>query len=399
MDRTEPVATGRGLATLVVAIAHRLRAAGVGVGTGEVLLGIEAAAAVGIDERTTLMAALRACWCRSREDQLRFEAMAVGIGGPVTAPSPVMPHPLAAGQAQLHLAAADDRASASRGEGPRRRGRRLVPSDRPGLGQVDFGRCTPAELAELAVAIGRLRTGAPQRRGRRHRSARRGPAIDWGRSRRAALRADGEWLQLHRRRPRPRPRPLLVLCDVSGSMERYARLLLRFCHAAGQGPTPVEVFVFSTGLSRISRQLRHRDPSVALAAAGTHAVGWSGGTHIADAVHQLCTRWGPRVLSGRPITLLISDGWETGPPERLAAELGRLRRSSWRLVWGNPLMGDPGFAPTARGMQAALPNVDVLHPVHNLESLEQLATMLRGSAERRERTVRSPGAGPSARRG
>ncbi len=381
----EPTATGEGLALLVMRLARRLRGAGLRLGTGDVLVGIEAVAAVGLTDGTSWAHALRASWCRSREDLLRFETvLAIAAGG---AEAHAIPKPIAPGPRALHLGAAD---AAAPGAGGRRRpGHRLVPSEHEGLATVDFGACTPAELAELAAAIAELRIGLPTRRSRRRRPARRGPQIDWARTRRAALRAGGEWLRVYHRRPRRRLRPVLLLCDVSGSMERYARVLLRFGHAAARGGAPIEAFVFSTTLTRVSRPLRLRDPTQALAAVGRQSAGWSGGTRIGDAVHELCTRWGPRALSRRPLTVVVSDGWETGSPERLGRELARLRRSSWRLIWGNPLMGDPGYAPTARGMAAALPHIDLLHPVHNLRSLEQLAAVL---------TATDPGAAPGARR-
>ncbi len=373
---------GGGLAGQLVVLARRLRKAGIAVGPGDTLLGLRAAAAVGVGDPGRLACALRCCWCHAHADLDLFDRVfATWWGRPPSAP-PASGVPTDGG-VRLHPAVGGE-------GGPRddlppraRREHRLEPSADPGLRAVDFGHCSPAELTELAGAVAALATCAPERPGRRRRRGPHGSRIDWPGSQRLALRSGGEWLRLVRARPSVRRRPLLVLCDTSGSMERYTRILLRFCHALQQGPGGVETFVFSTRLNRVTHQLRDRDPSRALAAVGGAAPGWAGGTRIGDALHELLIRWGPRVLSHGPVTLVISDGWETGSPERLAAALQRLRRSSWRLVWCNPLMGDPDFAPVTQGMRAALPHVDLLHPVHTLDSLEQLVGVVERARHRR----------------
>jgi uncharacterized protein with von Willebrand factor type A (vWA) domain len=175
---------------------------------------------------------------------------------------------------------------------------------------------------------------------------------------------------------RTEPRPLVLICDISGSMERYSRILLQFAHAISAGLGNVETFVFGTRLTRITRQLRHKDIDDAIDAVSKHVVDWSGGTRIGEAIKEFNFRWGRRVLGRSPVVLLISDGWDRGDPELLAREMDRLQRSCHRLIWLNPLLGTPGYEPLTVGMQAALPFVDDFLPVHNLVSLEQLGAKL-----------------------
>lgn len=188
---------------------------------------------------------------------------------------------------------------------------------------------------------------------------------------------------------RTEPRPLVLICDISGSMERYSRILLQFAHAISAGLGDVETFVFGTRLTRITRQLRHKDIDDAIDAVSKHVVDWSGGTRIGEAIKEFNFRWGRRVLGRSPVVLLISDGWDRGDPELLAREMDRLQRSCHRLIWLNPLLGTPGYEPLTVGMQAALPFVDDFLPVHNLVSLEQLGAKLASlSAQRPPRRQR-----------
>lgn len=184
-------------------------------------------------------------------------------------------------------------------------------------------------------------------------------------------------LTFARREPRKKPRPLVVIADISGSMERYTRLLLHFIYSLTQGLRQrVEAFAFGTRLTRLSRHMRHRDVARALAGV-SHAVSdWSGGTRIGESLRTFNYDWARRVLGGGAVVLLISDGWDRGDPELLAKEVDRLRRSCHRLIWLNPLLGSPEYEPLTRGMVAALPYVNDFLPVHNLESLEELARHL-----------------------
>jgi uncharacterized protein with von Willebrand factor type A (vWA) domain len=167
-----------------------------------------------------------------------------------------------------------------------------------------------------------------------------------------------------------------LLCDISGSMDRYTRVLLHFLHSVELSLQRTEVFVFGTRLTRITGTLRRRDPDAALAAVAGQVQDWSGGTRIGECLGVFNRRWARRVLSHGAIVLIISDGWDRGAPDRLAAEMERLQRASYRLLWLNPLLGSPGYRPLTQGIQAALPYVDDFLPVHNLASLEALATLL-----------------------
>jgi uncharacterized protein with von Willebrand factor type A (vWA) domain len=169
----------------------------------------------------------------------------------------------------------------------------------------------------------------------------------------------------------------VVLCDISGSMERYSRILLQFLYTVAWQLERVEVFVFSTRLTRITRQLHHRSIEVALADAGRAVHDWAGGTRIGDAIKQFNYQWARRVLNQGAVVLVVSDGWDRGEIDLLAREMARLQRSSSQVIWLNPLLGDADYQPLVRGMQAALPYIDRFLPVHNLASLEQLASVLK----------------------
>ena len=207
---------------------------------------------------------------------------------------------------------------------------------------------------------------------------------------RRSLRHGGVPVDLRRRRRKVRTRPLVLLCDISGSMDRYARLLLRFVHALGRGLDATEVFVFGTRLTRITRELRKRDVDQAVADVVESVHDWSGGTRIGEAVKTFNYTWSRRVLRSGATVVIISDGWDRGDPELLAREMARLQRSCRRLIWLNPLLGAAGYQPLTQGIRAALPYVDEFLPVHNLHSLEALARLLSVVAD--ERPLRRQGA-------
>jgi uncharacterized protein with von Willebrand factor type A (vWA) domain len=224
----------------------------------------------------------------------------------------------------------------------------------------------------------RLQTHIEPRNTRRFRRASRGPLLDWRRMVQRAVRNQGEWLERRWRVRRTAPRPLVVLADISGSMECYARMLLSFVHALTQPRwepprARVEAFVFATRLTRITRALHRRDANLALTDAAAHIVDWAGGTRIGDSLHTFNQLWARRVLRHDAVVLVISDAWDRGDPDRLAREVDRLHRSCHRLVWLNPLIATEGFEPRTRGLLAALPFVDDFLPAHNLASLEALA--------------------------
>jgi len=249
------------------------------------------------------------------------------------------------------------------------------------LRHKDFDEMTWQETEQVRRLLEQAAWRVAERRTRRMRPARAG-RIDLRRSARHAIRSSGELMRLFRRRPSMRRRPLVLICDVSGSMERYSRLLLIFAHAIARREE-VETFVFSTRLTRITRLLRRRDIDRALSEVGRSVHDFSGGTRIGQAIAEFNRRWARRVLGHGAVVIVVSDGWDRGDPHLLAAELSRLRRMSHRLIWLNPLLGSEGYEPVTRGMAAALPYTDDFLAAHNLNALDELGRLLAGLDGRR----------------
>ena len=261
--------------------------------------------------------------------------------------------------------------------------RALTYSAKEVLRHKDFSACTPEELEELRQWMQNLTWDLDERRTRRRAAARRGPYFDLRRTLRQNLRHGAEPIHLARREPKYKRRPIVVICDISGSMERYTRVLLQFLYVITNRLERVETFVFSTRLTRITRQLRRRNIDEALAEAARVVHDWGGGTRIGEALKTFNYVWSRRVLGRGAVVLIISDGWDRGDVDLLAREMARLQRSCHRLIWLNPLLGSPNYQPLTRGMQAALPYIDEFLPVHNLASLEQLGKILANLGERR----------------
>ncbi|MGH9349931.1 MAG: vWA domain-containing protein, partial [Vicinamibacterales bacterium] len=219
------------------------------------------------------------------------------------------------------------------------------------------------------------------RRTRRHVRAASG-RVDLRPIVRANMKHGGELVELPRRARREKPRPIVVLADVSGSMERYARLLLQFVYGMTAGAHAVESFVFATRLTRITREVARAGGGRALGAVADRVRDWGGGTRIGDALRAFNLHYARRVMRHGPVVLIISDGWDRGDPALLARELARVGRSCRRLVWLNPLLGSERYEPLTRGMRAALPLVDDFLPAHNLASLDELAAHLRSLRSR-----------------
>lgn len=239
-----------------------------------------------------------------------------------------------------------------------------------------FDRMTPQELREAERLIDRMVLRMPVRRTRRWELHRRGTLLAPRQMMRRNLATGGDPVTWLWRRRMTRPRGVVLLCDISGSMERHARLLLRFCHALARTEVPAEAFCFGTRLTRITPQLRYRDPDEALLRISAAVGDWSGGTRIGTAFREFNLRWSRRTLRSSSIVLVVSDGWDRGDPAEVAAETARLRRSCHRLIWLNPLAGAAGYRPLAAGMAAAWPHIDVFLPSHDLASLELLAHAL-----------------------
>ena len=243
------------------------------------------------------------------------------------------------------------------------------------LADKDFGEFTPDEITRARVALEQLAWSPGERRTRRWVPG-GGARIDLRRAISRSLRTGGDVAELPQRTRRIRPRPIVLLCDVSGSMERYSRMLLHFAHALTRRQRRVEAFLFSTELTRITRQLRARRIGEAVGAVARSVPDWSGGTRIGAAIRQFHQCWKRRTLRGGPVVLLISDGWDRGDPEVLRAQIARLQRSCHRLIWLNPLIGTDGYEPLTRGLQAALPYVDDFLPARTLTNLADLALHL-----------------------
>jgi uncharacterized protein with von Willebrand factor type A (vWA) domain len=261
---------------------------------------------------------------------------------------------------------------------------RLTFSSREVLQRMDFDTMSAAELAEAKKLIAALRLPLPVVRTRRFRPDRAGPRIDLRRSLRETLRAGGDVIPLVRAAPRELHPPLVVLCDISGSMNPYSRMFLHFLHAITNDRDRVSVFVFGTRLTNITRQLRHRDVDVAMAKVAEAIKDWSGGTRIGASLREFNWRWGRRVLGQNACVLLVSDGLDREAGEGLAEEMERLAKSCRYLVWLNPLLRYDKFEARPAGVRAMLPHVDLFLPVHNLNSLLDLAKSLSGPMTRHQ---------------
>jgi uncharacterized protein with von Willebrand factor type A (vWA) domain len=252
----------------------------------------------------------------------------------------------------------------------------LIFSARDSFRKKDFAQYTPEEIAEARRIMERMHWRLGTRRTRRRERAIRGEFIDHRAMLRSALRQGGVPIELKWRKRKEKMRPLVLICDISGSMDRYSRLLLQFVHTLEAGLDSVEVFVFGTRLTRITRELRKRDVDQAITDVVSAVDDWSGGTRIGEAIREFNYTWSRRVLRSNATVVMISDGWDRGDPFLLGTEMARLQRSCRRLIWLNPLMGAPGYQPLTQGIRAVLPYVDYFLPVHNLKSLEALAELL-----------------------
>jgi hypothetical protein len=245
---------------------------------------------------------------------------------------------------------------------------------------MDFEAMSAEEIAAAKQEIRRLSLPLDLRKTRRLRPDPLGPVTDLRRTIRQSLRQGGEILSIARNRRQTRVPPLVVLCDISGSMSRYAQILLHFLHAVTNDRDRVHVFLFGTRLTNITRQLRHRDPEVAFQTIAHVVPDWSGGTRIGEALATFNRRWAKRVLAQGAVVLLITDGLDRPRDAEHAGELAkamdRLHRSCRRLIWLNPLLRWTGFEPKSQGIRAMLPHVDDFRPVHNLASLRSLVDLL-----------------------
>lgn len=358
----------------LVGLAGALRAAGVTVGTGDVVTFACACARLGPRDATDVYWAGRACLIHRAEDLATYDRVfaerAATAGQLVSQPT--------APQSTLTVtrvrADHDEAGEADSEDDSGVAG--VAASDLEVLRTTRFDRLDDAERARVHRLLAAVRVGTPQRRTRRTMPARRGRHGDLRRSLRAALRTDGELMRTARRARRRRWRRLVLLLDVSRSMTEFSRALLVLGHAAARGPAPVEAFCFGTRLTRVTDVLALRDPDAALNAVADRVPDWDGGTRIGDALHDFLARGGRAGLARGAVIVICSDGLERGDPQALATAIARLHRLAHRLVWVNPLTGDPRYEPRAAGMAAALPHVDDFRAGHDLASLEALAQLL-----------------------
>jgi len=253
-------------------------------------------------------------------------------------------------------------------------------SAREVLRAKDFAHFTSGEMEQARQMMAELAWDLGRRRSRR-RIPGPGPQVDLRRTFRRNLKHGGELLELAHLQLKTKPRPLVLICDVSGSMERYTRMLLHFIHTVSGHSVAgelgqVEAFLFATRLTRITRQLNHRSIDEAVTQVSRAVPDWAGGTRIGETLRSFNFQWSRRIPVGKGVVLIISDGWDRGEPELLSREMARLQRSCRRLIWLNPLLGSPAFEPLTQGLQAALPYVDNFLPVHNFDSLQAIAQLL-----------------------
>jgi hypothetical protein len=244
------------------------------------------------------------------------------------------------------------------------------------LRDKDFADCSAEELAEALRAMQALPITMAVRPSHRWVDTRHGHRADIRSTIRHSMRRGGEVVRIERMRRVPRVRSLVLLCDVSGSMEPYARALLRFAHVLVAGRTKVEAFALGTRLTRLTRQLSSRDPDAAMAAASAAVRDWSGGTRLGEGVREFNDRFGVAGMARGSQVVVLSDGWDRGDPELLGDQMARLRRVAHQVIWVNPLKATPDYEPLAQGMAAALPHLDRFLPGHNIDSLQALLEVL-----------------------
>jgi len=386
-ERTDVPARARDPAVDLVGFGRGLRAAGLEIGLDQLEAFARSVALVSIARRRDLYLAARATLVARREDLAVFDdEFARWFGGPQPPRRPrTMPVAPRHDRGFVRTALGSfmaQRATAADPEVPLA-DRAKAASALERLQRKDFALCTDVEREAIARMMRSLRLDLTLRRSLRRVRARHGPEIDLAAALRLAGRHRGALVGLPRRRHKLKRRPLVVLADISGSMELYSRLLLQFLHAVMQRHRGTEVFVLGTRLTRITPELQLRDLDAALDRAAHEIVDYAGGTRLGDCLHVFDRLHARRVVRRGAVVLVISDGLETGDPAALGREVRKLRDRSHRLVWLNPLLGASSYRPVADGMAAALPHVDDFLPAHDLGSLEGLARHLAQIPRRR----------------
>jgi len=382
------------LADNIVHFARALRAAGLPVGPGAVLDALAAVEAAGVGTKDDFYWTLHAVFVKRHEQSVIFEQafriffrkrgyldqlMAMMLSQAPGAPS--QPPPPAATRVQEALfSGLDDKLK--REEREVALDATFTMSDRELLQRKDFAQMTAAEIAAAKLAIKRLVLSLDEVRTRRLTPDRRGHVIDMRRTLRASMKAGGGFIDLKYLGLKTRLPPIVALLDISGSMSDYTRLFLHFLHSITDARKRVHSFLFGTRLTNVTRSLKARDPDEALGLCSASVPDWSGGTRIATSLHAFNKLWARRVLGQGAIVLLITDGLERDPDDRLAFEIDRLHRSCRRLIWLNPLLRFEGFEARAKGIQTMLPHVDEFRPIHNLDSVAELCRALSAQGSR-----------------
>lgn len=399
-----PAEPGGRLALNIMHFARVLRAAGLPVGPGKVLQAIEAVEAVGIGSRRDFYWTLHAVFVNRRDQRDLFDqAFHVFWRNPEILKR-TMSLLLPALRAELQQAGPElsprvaEALQPRRPEGEHGTDREeeeeikidaaMTWSKRELLQTMDFEKMTSAEVAAAKDAIRRMTLPLMTVRTRRFRPSRRGNSADLRATLRRTLRNGADMIDLARRTPRERHPPLVVLCDISGSMSRYSRMLLHFMHAITNDRNRVHTFLFGTRLTNITRHLRNRDVDLALAKIAGAVQDWSGGTRIGQCLEEFNRIWSRRTLGQGPVVVLITDGLDRDAGDGLTEQMERLHKSCRRLIWLNPLLRFEGFQPKSSGIRAIMPHVDDFRPVHNLQSLNDLAEALTHIGPRRHEGMR-----------
>jgi len=383
----------------IVFFARTLRKAGLPAGPSTVVDAVRAVEVSGIRSRDDLYWTLHAVFVRKREHRVLFdEAFRIywqsrgliekmlAILSPV-APPRGEPEKPKAGQTRVSQAFQAAKERVSEETRPQVEvDASFTVSGKEVIQAKDFAQMTAEEVATAKQALRAMTLPMDKIRQRRLAPASRG-LIDPRRTLRASMRAGGDIIDLKFRKPQEKRPPVVALCDISGSMSQYSRLLLHFMHGLMAERRDVHTFLFGTRLTNVTRQLRMKDPDEALEACSGSVADWSGGTRIATALRDFNRIWSRRVLSGNPTVLLITDGLERDTDEDLEREMDRLHRSCRRLIWLNPLLRFDGFEAKAKGIRAMLPHVDEFRAAHSLDAIEDLVSALSGAPVSRQQTA------------
>ncbi len=386
---------GGRLAQNVVHFGRALREAGLRVGPGAIADALEAVEAAGIGHREDFYWTLHACLVKRHEDHEVFDqtfrlffrrrGLFEQMMAELLPPTPAKPNEKRK-EVMNRVASALHR---QRETEPERQPKprleldaRLTMSAAEVLQTRDFEAMNAAEIAEARRLIRRMVMPDDRVPTRRLVPGARGARVDLRRTLRASLRRGGQMVSLERRQPALRHPPVVAICDISGSMAQYSRMMLHFLHALTESRGRVHSFVFGTRLTNVTRQLAARDPEIALQRAGAAVSDWSGGTRITTCLRRFNHDWSRRVLGQGAVVLLVTDGLERDPEADLEHEVERLRRSCRRLIWLNPLLRFDRFEAKAGGIRAMLPHVDEFRPVHNLAAVHDLVAALDGEGAR-----------------